>query len=118
MSVPIGLESDISDPIAHAKKGKQFLHPAEENVSFGALARPLNDVLKDASAPHLIDLLSLDVEGAELEVLKGVNYKDFKFKYMCVESRDIEKINSFLQTVGYEFVEKLSEHDYLFKLKE
>jgi FkbM family methyltransferase len=118
MSIPTGLESDISDPIAHAKEGKQFLHPAEENISFGALARPLNDVLKDAGAPHLIDLLSLDVEGAELEVLKGINHEDFKFKYMCIENRSIEKLTLFLQTAGYEFVEKLSGHDYLFKLKE
>ena len=118
MSIPTGLESDIPDPIAHAREGKKFLHPHVENISFGALARPLNDILKDADAPHLIDLLSLDVEGAELEVLKGINHEEFKFKYMCIENRSIEKLTLFLQSVGYKFVYKLSVHDYLFKLKD
>ena len=70
MSIPKGLESDISDPAAHALEGKRFLHPLEENISFGAIAKPLNEILKDAKAPALIDFLSLDVEGAEIEVLK------------------------------------------------
>ena len=59
--------------------------------------------------------MSLDVEGAEIEVLKGINHDYYRFKYMVIESRDIEKISQYLQTVNYELVEKLSHHDYLFK---
>ena len=70
MSIPRGLESDISDPEAHAKEGRKFLHPLEENIIFGALAKPLNQILMDAKAPARIDFLSLDVEGAEIEVFK------------------------------------------------
>ena len=103
MSIPTGLESDISDPMAHAKEGKQFLHPAEENVSFGALARPLNDILKDAGAPHLIDLLSLDVEGAELEVLKGINHEDFKFKLIVLPKPKIDKGAAYVTQTQIQF---------------
>jgi hypothetical protein len=71
MSTPIGLESDIFDQIGHAQTGKQFLRPHEEIFSFGALAAPLNTLLIEAGSPARIDLLSLDVEGAEMRCLNG-----------------------------------------------
>lgn len=116
MSISKGLESDISDPDAHAKEGRQFLHPLEENISFGAVAKPLNSILRDANAPTLIDFLSLDVEGAEIEVLKGVNHDEFKFKYMCIECRNIDKLTEYLASKGYRLVEKLTHWDYVFSL--
>ena len=118
MSIPKGLESDIVDPDAHAKEGKQFLHPLEENISFGAVAKPLNEILHDAKAPKLIDFLSLDVEGAEIEVLKGLNHDEFKFKFMCIECRSIDKLSDYLTPKGYKLVDKLSHWDYVFALEQ
>jgi FkbM family methyltransferase len=118
MSIPKGLESDILDPDAHAKEGKQFLHPLEENIVFGAVAKPLNEILHDAKAPVLIDLLSLDVEGAEIEVLKGLNHVQFQFKFMCIECRSIEKLRDYLIPKGYYLLDKLSQWDYLFAFKQ
>lgn len=117
MSIPVGLESDIPDPVSHAKEGKQFLQGFEENISFGALATTLNQILVEASAPALIDFLSLDVEGAEIEVLKGLNHTQFKFKYICVENRSFDTLNEYMTNIGYVFVEKLSHWDYLFSAK-
>jgi len=77
MSTPVSLESDIKDPHAHAKLGGQFLGSGETVFEFGAVARTLNSLLLDARAPTMIDFLSLDVEGAELEVLKGVDHNAF-----------------------------------------
>lgn len=115
MSAPIGLESDINDPNEHAELGKQFLQENEDNFIFGAVAKPLNNILAEANAPKKIDLLSLDVEGAEIEVLKGINHSMYRFKYMCIESRSKEKIISYLAAHNYILVNKLSDHDYLFK---
>lgn len=53
------------------------LDKSESTFTFGAIARPLNQILIDANAPTKIDFLSLDVEGSEIEVLKGVNYSTF-----------------------------------------
>jgi FkbM family methyltransferase len=114
MSAPIGLDSDIKDPHAHAKLGGQFLGDGEAVFEFGAVARTLNSLLLDADAPKLIDFLSLDVEGAELEVLKGVDHHAYRFKFLLVECRDFTRLNDYLQMQGYRFVEKLSEQDYLF----
>lgn len=115
MSTPVSLESDIQDPRAHAKLGDQFLCKGETVFEFGAVARTLNSLLLDARAPNLIDFLSLDVEGAEMEVLKGLNHQVFRFKYILVECRDFPRLSSYLQQQGYFFTEKFSGQDYLFK---
>ena len=115
MSIPTDLESDIKDPENHALIGKQFLPSKETNFKFGAIARTLNSILEEASAPKIIDFMSLDVEGAELEVLKGINYNDYQFRYMCIESRSIDKIENYLNNYDYKLIEKISTHDYIFK---
>jgi len=114
MSTPVNLESDIHDPRGHAQLGGQFLGESETVFEFGAVARTLNSLMVDAKAPKLIDFLSLDVEGAELDVLKGVDHREFRFKYILVECRDFDRLNTYLQQYDYKFVEKLSEQDYLF----
>lgn len=115
MSCPIGLETDIEDPMAHAKLGKQFLLPTDETFIFGAVARPLNDLLIKADAPNMIDLLSLDVEGAEMEVLKGIDHDRFRFKYLCVENRSFDKMSKYLSEFEYRFIEQISPNDLLFE---
>ena len=114
MSTPVSLESDIQDPRAHAELGGRFLGSGETVFEFGAVARTLNSLLLDARAPRLIDFLSLDVEGAELEVLKGLDHQAFRFKYILVECRDLPRLGAYLENHGYRFAEKLSEQDYLF----
>ena len=114
MSTAIGLDSDIAQPFEHARVGRQFLGSTEDNFIFGAVATPLNTLLQQAGAPRVMDLLSLDVEGAELEVLKGVDHSTFRFKYLCIESRSAESLTKYLESHKYSFVEKLSVHDYLF----
>jgi FkbM family methyltransferase len=114
MSVPLGVETDVGDPRAHAELGRQFLRPDETVFEFGAVARTLNSILLDANAPRRIDFLSLDVEGAEIEVLKGVNHETFRFRYMLIECRDIARLTSYLKAEHYRLIEKFNEHDYLF----
>jgi FkbM family methyltransferase len=114
MSSPIGPESDVLNPVSHAESGKQFLESTDRVFTFGAVAKTLNDLLSISKAPKNIDLLSLDVEGAEIEVLKGIDHKAYRFQYMCIECRDIDKLTSYLNPLGYELKEKLSGHDYLF----
>ena len=118
MSSSIGLETDINNPESHALIGKQFLKRDEDNFNFGAIANQLNNILLKANAPKQIDFLSLDVEGAEIEVLKGINHNEYRFKFICIESRSIEKITDYLSINNYLMIEKLSHHDYLFKNKE
>lgn len=114
MSVAPNLEIDIEYPELHAKEGLQYLDSIQSNFRFGAEARKLNDILVEASAPKVIDFLSLDVEGAEIEVLKGIDHEHFRFKYICVECRNLPKMRIFLAAKGYQLVDQLTFHDYLF----
>jgi hypothetical protein len=74
----------------------------------------LNSILLEANAPKLIDFLSLDVEGSEIEVLKGVDHEIFRFRYPPIECRDITRLSDYLRGVHYRLVEKFNEHNYLF----
>jgi FkbM family methyltransferase len=115
MSSSLNVESDVENPWEHAKWGEKYLSKNENVFVFGAKAETLNNLLLIAPAPVHIDFLSLDVEGAELEVLKGVDHDKFRFKYMLVECRNFDRLNDFLEMNRYSFLEKLSKHDYLFK---
>jgi FkbM family methyltransferase len=115
MSVALGLETDLQDAYSHAKIGETFLKDDQKNFTFDASAKTLNVLLEEANSPKLIDLAVIDVEGAEIEVLKGIDHNKYRFKYICVESRDIDKISIYLNAYGYVLVEKLTHHDYLFK---
>ncbi len=85
--------------------------------TFIGKAFTMEQILKKARSPKLIDLFSLDVEGYELQVLQGVNFKYTVFKYILVETNNFLKIKTFLKRKGYKYIKKLSYHDYLFKLK-
>jgi len=45
----------------------------------------LTDLLKEKGAPKLIDYLSIDVEGAEYEILRAHDWEAFKFQVITVE---------------------------------
>lgn len=114
MSVSKDLDLDVEDIDAHVQESKKYFTNIEPIFSFGALARPLNDLLTEAKAPSVIDFLSLDVEGAELDVLKGINFNIYRFRYILVELRDLSRVEQFLIQHGYRLIDQLSFHDYLF----
>lgn len=77
----------------------------------------LNFILNKIKAPRIIDFFSLDVEGDEFEVLKGINFKQYSFKYILIETYELNKLKIFLNKFGYKYVKKMSNrNDYLFKL--
>jgi FkbM family methyltransferase len=110
MTSSLGLETDIKNTIPHVYLDKKN----ENKFKFAAVATTLNNLLLQSKAPQKIDFLSLDVEGAEIEVLKGIDHSTFRFRFMLIESRDINKLQNYLKLLGYELIEKLTEHDYLF----
>ena len=117
MSISENLELDLEDKDSHIQSSNKFLSNNEDVFSFGATAVTLNSILEKSKAPKEIDFLSLDVEGAELEVLKGIDFDKFSFKFMLIEVRDIKRMESFLLQHGYLLEKKFSTHDYLFRKK-
>ena len=76
----------------------------------------LNFILNKIKAPKIIDFFSLDVEGDEFQVLKGVNFNKYNFRYILVETYELDKLKKFLNKYGYKYEKKMSNrNDYLFK---
>jgi FkbM family methyltransferase len=114
MSVAPSLADGLPDVDQHVDAARQHMLDHEEPVSFGALARTLQSLLDEAGSPSRVDFLSLDVEGAEESVLRGVDHDRTRFRLMLVECRDLARLQAFLHSKGYVLRAKLSHHDYLF----
>ena len=116
MSIAAGLDSDIPDPMAHAKEGEKFLKNDDKIRTEVVPAMTMTSALDLAGAPRTIGLLSLDVEGAELEVLQGIDFDRYRIHTILVESRGVERISNYLAGRGYSLRATLSGHDFLFQL--
>ena len=69
----------------------------------------LNEILgKDKYKDYKIDLLNIDVEGADLKVLEGLSFDKFMPKLICVEIHENEikksKIFKFLNNKKYQLI--------------
>lgn len=98
MTSTLGI-SEIPNPVDHAVSGERFW--GGKTFVFETYALTLNSILIEAKSPKTIDLLSIDVEGVELEILKGVNHSEFRFRLICVESRRFEVISQYLLEQNY-----------------
>ena len=69
----------------------------------------LNEILaKDKYKNYEIDLLNIDLEGADLKVIEGLSFVKFMPKLICVEIRENKikesKIFKFLNNKNYELI--------------
>lgn len=115
MTVSDGLSLDFDDSDTFVESGMKHLPEGENIFEFGAKSATLTSLLNAANSPAVIDFLSLDVEGAELAVLQGIDFNKYNFKYMVVECRDISALSNHLEKYSYTVVEKITHHDYLIK---
>jgi len=76
----------------------------------------LAEVLDRTSAPPFIHFLSLDIEGAELDALRGIPFDRFRFGAMAIEHNEEEPkrtdIIKFLEERGYRRVHTYKQDDY------
>ena len=117
MSVALEGRNDIHDPIAHAIAG-EIHSDKEKTFTFQVEARTLQSILDESKSPKLIDLLSLDVEGGELEVLGGIDFDRTNFRYIVIETRSINEVRLFLSDKNYKEITQLTHHDFLFGLNQ
>ena len=76
-------------------------------------ARTMTSILEECNVEE-IDFLSLDVEGYELNVLKGLDLNKYHPNFILVETENRGLLDEYLKEY-YIFVEKLGIHDYLYK---
>jgi len=76
----------------------------------------LAEILGRAKAPMFIHFLSLDIEGAELDALRGIGLDTYRFGAMAIEHNEEEPkrtdIINYLRTYGYERVHTYRQDDF------
>ncbi|MAG28202.1 methyltransferase [Candidatus Pacearchaeota archaeon] len=107
--VPYLVQSCYSGIESHTEKKN---YPNEDGVvdyteTIKLKTKTLNDILKENNAPEFIEYISIDTEGSELEVLKGINFEGkytigaFTIEHNHDENRK-EEIKKYLEDNGYE----------------
>lgn len=71
-------------------------------------ARTLSSLLDECRVDREIDLLSLDVEGAEPQALRGLDLRRHSPRWICVEARDPDEIRRLLDPT-HRLVEALTD---------
>ena len=114
MSVTEGSMGNSEAQQEHINAGLECQH-IDNSYSVDVPVRTLESLL-DEIRPEIIDFFSLDVEGYELNVLKGLNIKKYQPTFILVEAWSYEEVNAFLSPY-YDQLEQLTFHDYLYRVK-
>lgn len=111
MSQVKGAMKSDAEELEHIQRGCQVqdIESRELRVPGKTLSRIL-----DRLGVNHIDLLSLDVEGYELQALQGLDLDRHSPRFMLIEARYRQDIEEFLQP-RYEVVAELSHHDILYR---
>jgi FkbM family methyltransferase len=92
--------ASYADSDLHSEARKQSNHITVDTVS-------LADLLMQHNAPNVIDYLSVDTEGSELDILSVFPFDDYKFNFISIEHNytdNREKIKTLLHENGYKNV--------------
>lgn len=119
MSLVKGARGGSGDEDEHLRAGD--MHGLDDVAyDISVPARTLSSVLEEAGAPSRIDLLSLDVEGFEAKVLRGLELDRFAPRFIVLEMDTEERRARVEEVIGdsYELVERLSPMDVLYRRRE
>lgn len=99
----------------HIALGQQFLGSECELAGrrFAVNTTTVSRILAQAGDPR-IDFFSLDVEGYELEVLKGIDFQRHRPATFLVEVRQPDLLDAFFAARDYQRLAQWSHHDVLY----
>lgn len=85
------------------------LHSAARKsaIAYSVKTITLMDLCSMYNAPDVIDFISIDTEGSELEILREFNFDRYKVRVICVEhnyTKQRPKIKKLLESKGFERV--------------
>lgn len=112
MSVAAGAFRDDAVARNHIREGLR-IQRIEPHAPIKVAATTLSRLLDDLHITRHIDFFSLDVEGFEVDVLRGLDLERHRPNFILVETRDLDSVTAIL-TPSYKMVEQMTHHDYLF----
>ena len=77
--------------------------------------KTLDTFINENNIEH-IDFISIDTEGTELDVLKGLDLKKYRPRVFVIENNfDEQLIRTYLNSFGYKFIKRLGVNDFFEK---
>ena len=116
-----GLMSFVSGAMKNKDADDDFLQRGlacqniKKSYDIEVPARTLNSIFIETNVKH-IDFLSVDVEGYEANVLRGIDFSMFKPEFILVEARFRAEVEKILLPF-YTICEEMSDMDVLYKCK-
>jgi len=105
------------DKFATTDDNKKWKKKVRDFEMKKVLVRTPEDVFTEANLPPVVDYMSLDVEGAEMDILQSFPFDKYCVKYATIETnndKDKEKeMEEFMRKRGYKF-EKHEGVDHVF----
>jgi hypothetical protein len=92
--------SDLGMGQEWASLGSKFLRQGESVMPFWSPALVLSNVLEQRGITK-VDFLSIDVEGAELSVLSGINFNKIEIDIILIESNEDSFAIEYLTGMNY-----------------
>lgn len=114
MSLAKGARKTSIEEQAHLQCGMQYLQDGDTVRNLAVRVATLSSILAKHRVRN-IDLLSLDVEGFEGQVLRGLDFERYAPKFILVEANYPDDVESALGG-RYQLLDHLSDHDRLYRL--
>jgi FkbM family methyltransferase len=67
-----------------------YLNVKTSDKSISVTTKTVTEMLDENGAPNFIEYLSIDTEGSEFEVLKGIDFSKYSFGYVTIEHNNVE----------------------------
>jgi len=105
------IKGDFNGSLMSSIDGKRL---SNNNTLVEVQAKTITKILDENNITDNIDLFSLDVEGYELNVLKGLDFKRFKPKYFIIEvyTHEFDEISDLLTNNGYKLIDNLTGYNH------
>lgn len=116
MSIVEGALKSKSAEEKHLKAAIKVQTDLDASYEIQVPTRTLTSILDECQVAE-IDLFSLDVEGFELNVLKGLDFNKYRPKYILIEARFKAEIDEYI-TNFYTEIDQLSKRDFLYQRKD
>lgn len=107
--------SDLGNSQEWANAGSAFLRDDEQVLPFWSPAIVLSDVF-DREGVTRIDFLSIDVEGAELSVLEGIDFDRCRIENILIETIENSEAFNYLSSKGYSHNVNLGSNHFFKKI--
>ena len=122
-NVAIGMtegEVEFTEKDTHQHSGIGITSEDKDSVRYKVKQRKLSNILRENGIKH-VDMVSLDVEGYEMNVLKGIDFDDVDITCFCIENNEDGRLlpdlalRKFMIEKGYRLIARLSIDDIFVK---